>query len=179
MKMTITVAAAVLAFATIGCNRDTANANRTAGGGNGAPRATLTGCLVTGDEPNTYVLRLASAADTTTTGTASSTPSAANDASTGRAYRVVSDKQDDLSSNLNKRVAVNGYVESSNASTSGSSASQGQAASNTTGAAGSTAGATGSGAAATAGTSGTSMQTLRAESIRKVGDRCIEDAAPR
>jgi len=43
MKMTITVAAAVLAFATIGCNRDTANANRTAGGGNGAPRATLTG----------------------------------------------------------------------------------------------------------------------------------------
>jgi len=175
--MTFTVAALALVAAATGCNRDTANANRTAGGGNGAPRATLTGCLVSGDEPNSYVLRLASAADTATTGTASSTPSSANDASAGRAFRVVSDTQGDLSSNLNKRVAVNGYVESSNASASGNSTSQSQTASTAT--AGSATGASGSAPGATAGTSGSSMQTLRAESVRTVGDHCIEDAAQR
>jgi hypothetical protein len=176
MKMTFTVAAVVLAAAAIGCNRDTATANRTASGGNGLPRATLTGCFVSGDQPGTYVLRLASAADTTTTGTASSTPSAANDASAGRAFRVVPDKQEDLSSHLNTRVAINGYVESSSASANGSAAAQGQTASNAAGSTGST---PGSNSGATAGTSGSSMQVLRAESIRKVGDRCIEDAAQR
>jgi hypothetical protein len=84
-----------------------------------------------------------------------------------------------LSPNLNKRVAVNGYVESSSASAGASPAGADQSASSATGTAGSTAEATGSGAGATAGTSGTSMQTLRAESVRKVGDRCIEDAAQR
>src|SRR4051812_35980833 len=181
MKMTLTFAAAVLAAAAIGCNRDTATANRTASGGNGAPRATLTGCLVSGDQPGTYELRLAAVADTTTPGTSSSTASSPNDASTGRAFRVISDKQEDLSSNLNKRVAVNGYVESSSASTSGNSGSGGQTASAATGSAGSTAGSAGSsaGTGATAGTSGSSMQTLRAESVRKIGDRCIEDASQR
>src|SRR4051812_14200253 len=143
MKMTLTFAAAALAVAAIGCNRDTATANRTASGGNGAPRATLTGCLVSGDQPDTYVLRLAAAADTATTGTASSTPSSANDAAAGRAFRVVSDKQDDLSANLNKRVAVNGYVESASASASGNSGNGGQMAS-ASGSGGSTAGAAGS-----------------------------------
>src|SRR3954465_15235946 len=159
MKMTLTFAAAVLAAAAIGCNRDTATANRTASGGNGAPRATLTGCLVSGDQPDTCVLRLAAVADTTTPGTSSSTASSPNDASTGRAFRVISDKQEDLSSNLNKRVAVNGYVESSSAATSGNSGSAGQTAS-ATGSAGSTAGSAGSGSGsdATAGTSGSSMQ---------------------
>jgi hypothetical protein len=170
MKMTFGIAVAVLAASTVACSRDTTTANRTASGANGAARATLTGCLVSGEQPDTYVLRLASAADTASPGTSSSTPSASNDSTAGRAFRVVADKTNDLSDNLNMRVAVNGYVESS-ASTVGTTgaANQGQTAS-------AAPGATASGSAATAGTTGSGMQVLRAESVRKVGDRCTEDA---
>jgi len=180
------------------------DANASGRSGAGLPRATLTGCLQKGDEPGTYVLRLASAADVTTPRTSSSTPSAAGDATSERTFRIASDRGDDLSQHVNTRVAVNGYIESggrivtstgtagmlTNSTSSGKGAPDIQAAPNTQGhntepsaLAEASGGSTyagvpqGTSGSAMPGYAQSGMQTLRAESIRKVSDRCIEGSA--
>lgn len=170
--------------------------------GNGQARASLTGCLLAGGDAGSYVLQLASAGDTSTQGTSSATPSAGGAWAAGQTYRVVAQQgNDDLQNNLNKRVVVSGYVESGNQTvgTSGSStgsssdnmARNGNSAnnSNMAGASGVTSGTpdqngmsasrrTNPEAGSTnsmgngVSSNGSSMQTIRAESIRKVGDEC-------
>src|SRR3954464_11878358 len=127
MQGMVRVAAAAAAVAAIGCGGDQGGsaASRSAaantGAGRSRPRATLTGCLENGDQPGSYVLRLAAAADTATTGTATGDPSPAGAWAQGRAFRVMPPAGQDLSQELNTRVAINGYIESgSSASAAGS-----------------------------------------------------------
>src|SRR4051812_11077875 len=89
----------------------TAMNNRAGDTGAEGNRATLTGCLLAGGDAGTYVLQLA-AADMSGSGgtsTSSSTPSPAGN-SAGLTYRIISDRNDDLQPNVNRRVAIDGYV---------------------------------------------------------------------
>jgi len=162
-----------LAVSALACGRgqgDNANSGVTAkgaegGGGNvaqgnmtsGNNRATLTGCLAAGDTQGTYVLRLAAAGDAS--GGASGN-AAANEATTaGRAFLVVPESGEDLSANMNKRVAVDGFIENrSPTATSGTG----------TPAATATSGATGASGGTTA-----NLQVVRARSVRHVADSCL------
>jgi hypothetical protein len=161
---TVTMIAVALAATAIACGESNAGGGASAE----ATRPTLTGCLLNGDEPGTYVLRIAAAADTATTGTAGSTPTPAGDWATGRIYRVVADKEDDLAKHVNTRVAINGRIENP----AGSSGKPAEGA--TPGAVGST-GANGARADPLANMN--ELQVLRAESVRRVADHCQETAA--
>jgi len=165
---------------TEGSNGDMSNRNSTAAnegaGDAGGNRATLTGCLLSGGDAGSYVLQLA-AADMGGGGTSSSTPSSAGN-SAGLTYRIISDQNNDLQSNVNKRVAINGYV-NNNTSTGpiGTSGSAGAAGGNGSGSAGS-----GSSSGRSQGDAGGSipasqLPTIRAESVRKVADECRETGA--
>jgi hypothetical protein len=160
---------------------------------NSGSRTTVSGCLTTGDQPGSYVLR---ASDT---GAGGGTSGAAS--GMGSRYRVIADKAGDLSSNLNARVEVDGYIQPI-AGTMGTSGNQ----STTAGGASGTGGVSGnsgvSGATGITGTSGNrgsadatagssaggaigsssntdnaSMNTIRATSIRKISDRCDTSAS--
>src|SRR4051794_28824383 len=87
-------AVAALAVAGGGGNQSRGVGSAQGGAANGGadrsrPRATLTGCLQSGDQPGSYVLRLGSAADTATTGTATSEPSATGAWAQAREFRVM------------------------------------------------------------------------------------------
>jgi hypothetical protein len=152
--------------------------------GAGQNRATLTGCLLAGGDAGSYVLQLASAADLGTPGAPAGAP--AGNWAEGRTFRVIADNdKDDLAQNLNKRVAINGYVENGTVGTSGTannSAPTDTATANGTGAttgaglgagsANNSSGPDASNPTATSGNSASSMQTIRAESVKAVADQC-------
>jgi hypothetical protein len=187
-RVMVHVTAAAVAALAVACGggNQSRGAGSAQGGANGAadrsrPRATLTGCLQSGDQPGSYVLRLGSAADTATTGTATSEPSATGAWAQAREFRVMPPSGEDLSQHLNARVAINGYVESGSSAAAGGgtdrSSDQSANSGAATGTAGTSAGQGTAGSTGGASSSGSGMQVLRAESIRKVADRCIEGAA--
>lgn len=209
--------AVVLAIAAAACGRgegDNTNSGvRSVGtesnGGNvakgnmtsGNDRASLTGCLSSGEVAGTYTLRLASPADAPVpAGSAASATSTG-----GRAFIVVAESGEDLSKSLNKRVAVDGFIESAaaalnpGAGTPGAAAGSGVPPNRTSGVT-ATSGTTSQGPSATAttmpaattpttpptATTGTTtssgsvgvgtainMQVIRARSVRQVAEDCL------
>ncbi len=126
-------------------------------GGPGAP-ATLTGCVLAGGEAGSYVLQLAdtgnasSGSSGATGSSGGSSSSGAGNWAPGQTYRLVAGNGEDFGQHLNKKVSVNGYVQSlSSAPPVGTAGSQ-----------------SGASAAANAGDVG----AIRAESIRTVAERC-------
>src|SRR4051812_47144903 len=125
-QLTVHMAAATVAALCVACgggSQSRGSSGAQNGDPNGAdrarPRATLTGCLQSGDQPGSYVLRLAAPADTATTGTATSEPSATGQWAQAREFRVTPPTGEDLSQHLNARVAINGYVESGSSAATG------------------------------------------------------------
>jgi hypothetical protein len=135
-------------------------------------RATLTGCLLAGGNAGSYVLQMASA-DLSSNGAPSSTPSAMGN-SASVTYRIISDKDNgDLEKNLNKRVAINGYVSSNTNGTVGTSGTQ-RNGSETTGTSGTT--ANGSSPRMNSGQDASipasELPSIRPESVRQVSGQC-------
>ena len=146
--------------------------------GSGASSAgaqeTLTGCVLAGGDAGSYVLQLASTADSrsgSSSGGSSSSPSSSSAGkwAPGQTFRLVTQNGEDIGQHLNKQVAVNGYVENSSSGQAiGTSGSQSSASGSGANSAGQ--GANSAGMRTT--TSGDDMQSIRAQSIRKVADRC-------
>jgi len=151
----------------------------------GNDRASLTGCLATGDLPGTYVLRLAATGDSAAPGSASGVGAgtAAGTGGTaptsGRSFRVVAESGEDLSGHVNKRVAVDGFIESASALVNRNAGQSGAAATSGAGSAVATSGTgsgSGSGSSSSAdASSGTApaMQVVRARSVRQISDECL------
>jgi len=173
MKRLIPTIVATLAITTLACgnNRNTGDNQLTSRANDRSDRdrsaesrATLTGCLLAGGDAGSYVLQVASTS-------ASGVPPASTSSGTAssQAYRLIARNGEDLSANLNKRVAVNGQIEGAAVGTSGATGlPRANGANDPTGSRAE------SGAANGGNTAGSteSMQTIHADSVQKVADQC-------